>query len=237
MKRLIPIVSALLIAGLCLLTPTKAAVAYSGGCGNFYPGGARVVHVTVGTANRPYVLTENGSVWAPCGGFMGDASGGNPTGRASYFQGRNADYLRLYILNGNVTGYVIVATSGEVYHYGSFPSNAYGGIWSRNDCASFVPQRAITHISLFRENYYLLLQGGGVWSPCDQGDWFGDASNGTTGSQPYFQGRTASYMTVCLNASQNDIIGYTIVATSGENYNYGQTYQWSRCPFSYGRVS
>lgn len=175
-----------------------------------------------------YVLLENGGVWVPCGPtWYGDASNGT-TGRQPYFNGRNARNLELCIRNwdgggsGNVVGYRIIATSGEAYMYGANTNCAYLRNLGYVGCAKFMPQRSIVHVTghnVDRGPWYLL-SGGGVWAPC--GGFFGDASNGTTGSKSYFIGRKASTLELCHMANHN-IVGYRIRATSGEYYMYGTT--------------
>lgn len=242
-KLAVCLLSCLSFAGMLIVSESKPVAAYEGVCADFQPP-TPIVDIVFSRNGNPYVLTVNGGVWLGCpgdhsdSGWMGDASR-YIYERQPYFQGRNAENLMLCQSYSNVRAYMIQATSGETYYYGDsscwnnspFRSFAVNSAY----CTSFVPQSPITHIvKPTGTAYMVLLRNGGVWSPCGLG-WFGDASNGGTGSQAYFQGRRARYLAVCKTPN---VSAYTIVATSGERYTYGDTKHWmNQCFDVYSRYN
>lgn len=111
MRKILAAIAAVILSiGAYNLAPAQPASA-SRGCPNFSINGP-VSHLT--SANGYYyLLTSNGSVYAPCAPFYGSANG------QGYFAGRTADYLVL-CRNGysGIWGYTIVDSTNATYNYG-----------------------------------------------------------------------------------------------------------------------
>lgn len=184
------------------ITPTTAYA--SRGCAN-YTIDNQVASV-ISAYGYDYLLTPTGAVYTQCAPYYGGANG------QGYFVGRVASQINLCFVNRYPVGYRIIATSSETYYYGRFSS--CDEIWAPPSYPDFWLAAPVTDIDAHTgATSYILTTNGAVFGYA--APYFGGANG-----QGYFSGRTADYLVVCWDGSY---VGYTIVATSNERYNYGRT--------------
>ncbi len=192
-----------ILSGSVVLSTAQPASA-SRGCSNYTIDNQ--VAAVISAWDYDYILTRSGAVYGHCAPYYGGANG------QGYFAGRIASQLNVCYVNKYPVGYTIIATSGERYLYGRYYSCSE--IWQSVVQSDFWLDAPVTDVaSRHGGGSYILTTNGSVYGY--NNPFYGSAVN-----QGYFSGRTADYLQWCWDGY---IVGYTVVATSNERYNYGRT--------------
>lgn len=204
--RILKLLTALLITTASLTAPALTAPAQASSSCQHFTTNSPITYLT-GYHGIYYTLTDNGGVYTSCAPFYGSAAG------QGYFAGRHAAVLALYIVRDQVKGYLIISTSNQYYYYGDYT----GGYFMYSGCShpGFWVDSEVRHVTDMGGAYYVLSAYGGVYAPC--GPFFGSASG-----QPYFTGHGADYLT--MHSVNNNIVGYKITDTWGNNFFYGNSH-------------